>query len=247
MQKLSVILLSKNRQHIIADCLSSLKFADEVIVVDDYSEDNTVNVCKKFGCRVFQNKFRDFEQQTNFALSKARNEWVFWLDADQIVSRDLEAGIKSALKDNLGFDAFEVKGQTIFLGKLTKFGGETCYLTRLFKKSKTRFEGKIHEHALVCGKVGKVGGVLLHYQYRDISELFEKVNTYSSIEAKLLLEKGERFNLLPLLLAPIASFGYRYFLLLGFLDGYRGLVLAVGAFLYKFLMYAKLLDPNLKC
>lgn len=181
--KLSVVIIAKNTEDLIKDCIESVQFADEVIVVDDNSTDNTAEVAKKLGARVIKESAKSFAEKRNVGLRNAKGEWIFYIDTDERVSEKLQANIQAVVKEN-NYSAYKIQRQNFYLGnhpwpKIEK-------LERLFLKSKLKgWYGELHESPEVNGKVGVLDGYLLHYTHRDLSSMLSKTIEWSDREAKL--------------------------------------------------------------
>ncbi len=241
MQKISACIVAKNEAHCIAECLESVKWADEIVLVDQQSSDATTAISKRFGAKIFRCRKTGFvEPAREFAVGKASNQWVLVLDADESLSKELQNEIKEMLERESSFDGFLLPFQTIFLGKTLNHSGETFFQARLFKSSKAVFPTELHQPIQVNGKLSQLNGKVFHEPYRDLEELREKTVLYSSIEARQDFSKGKSFSLLKLLFSPFASFAHKFFFRMGFLDGRRGLTLAFFAAKYKFLKQKKL-------
>lgn len=187
MNKISVLILTKNEEKDISNCIESARqLAEEIIVVDSESSDKTVEIAQKAGALVFVNPFSDFASQRNFAMTKASYNWILYLDADERVTPELAKGIKylvsSRKKNNLV--AYKIARKNFYLGdhewpKIEK-------LERLFKKDKLKeWYGKVHESPKIEGKVGDLDGFLLHYTHRDLSSMLKKTLEWSKVEAEL--------------------------------------------------------------
>ena len=191
MNKITAIVIAKNEEDMIADCLDSLLFCNEVIVVDGGSTDRTVEIAKRMGAEVFVYQTDDFSEMRNFGLSKATGEWVFYVDADERATRELAHYIKYQISNIKYQDivAFRVKRKNFYLGNC-----EWPYLEkieRLFRKNKLKgWQGKLHESPIIEGKIGELNGFLLHYTHRDLSSMLKKTIEWSKIEAELRFEAG---------------------------------------------------------
>lgn len=192
MNKISVLILTKNEEENIFDCLESVRqIAEEIIVIDAESSDRTVEIAQKAGARIFLNPFKDFASQRNFALTKASHKWVLYLDADERVTPDLANSIKytvSSRKEN-NFAAYKIARKNFYLGnhewpKIEK-------LERLFKKDKLKgWYGELHESPTINGQIGELDGYLYHYTHRDLSSMLKKTIEWSKVEAELRFKTG---------------------------------------------------------
>lgn len=245
MQGVSIVILAKNEENNILDCLESVKEAGEIIVVDDYSEDRTLEIARKFGdkVKIFQHKLNgDFSAQRNFGLSKATCEWVLFVDADERVTEALASEI-SNLKSQIPNDTngFYTKRRDAVWGRELKFG-ETgnIKLLRLGRKDSGKWKGKVHEVWNVSGKIGDLNNELIHYPHQTVREFLGEISLYSTIRANELYEKGVSVSAFHIVLYPKLKFLLNYFIKLGFMDGLSGLVLALMMSFQSFLVRGKL-------
>ncbi|MDP2939658.1 MAG: glycosyltransferase family 2 protein [Candidatus Omnitrophota bacterium] len=249
MDKLSVIIITRNEESNIRDCLGSVKWAGEIVLVDQSSADKTVEIAKEFTDKIYITENKDFcEPDRMFAISKASNEWILALDADERVSDELKQEIVSLLEQKDKLDAYYIRRRTYFLGKWIKGCGWYANVLRLFKKGKVSFSGRIHEPGCPLGSVGYLRGHIMHYSYGSLNEYFEKFNRYTSVVAKEEYEKGIRINrgnfLLLFFIKPMYFFVRKYFLQRGFMEGWRGFFISFSASLGLFMTYAKLWEKQ---
>lgn len=240
---ISVVVLTRNEEKDIEDCLKSLDWVDEIVVVDDYSTDKTLKIAKNYQAKIFSLKLQeDFSKQRNFGLEKATNEWVLFVDADERVSQELAAEIKNAVK-NENIEGFYLKRKDYFLGRWLKFGETSnVKLLRLAKKGTGRWRRRVHEIWEVKGRTEELNKPLWHYSHPDLSEFLDKINRNTSIDAKFYFEQGKKFSLLELIFFPVIKFLKNYFFYLGFLDGMAGLIIAGVMSFNSFLIRAKLME-----
>lgn len=242
--KLSAIILTKNAENTIIDCLDSVSFADEIIVIDDESEDRTRDVLasyKRKPTRYFKHALEnDFGAQRNFALEKAQGEWVVFIDDDERVTSKLAANIQKVI-DIDEFDAYKLKRVDSLWGKKLLYG-ETgdMWLVRLAKRNQGTWYGKVHETWNIKGAVGKLDGQLIHYPHSSISGFLSKINTYSTLRAEELYEKKTQVSWIGIIAYPKAKFFFNYILKQGFKDGTPGLVHAIMMSMHSFLVRGKL-------
>ncbi len=188
MKTISAIVVAKNEEKMIRECLASLSFCDEIIVIDNGSEDATLEISKKMDAKIFEYKSadKDFSDLRNFGASKTTTDWILYVDADERVSLRLKEEIKSKILKDSSFDAYKVKRKNFYLGNY-----EWPYiekLERLFKKDRLKsWQGKLHESPIVEGKVGELEGFLLHYTHRDLASMVNKTIEWSKTEAQLRL------------------------------------------------------------
>ncbi len=253
MNNFSVVLLTKNEEVNILDCLSTLEGVDDVIIIDDYSQDRTAELVQSLNdkrIRFFKNSLNsNFSAQRNFGLSKAKNEWVLFIDADERASRELINEVTRVINnENLSFmSGYQIKRIDRMWGHVLKHG-ETgnIYLLRLAKKSEGEWVGKVHERWEIKGRVGKLKNSLAHYPHPTIKEFLKEIDYYSTIRAEELHKRGTRSNALLVIAYPKAKFIYNYFIKLGFLDGIPGLVFAFIMSLHSFFVRGKLYLLNNK-
>lgn len=242
MQRLSVIVITRNEERDLPECLASVAFADEVIVVDSQSTDRTCELARHAGARVIVRPWPGHAAQKAFALAQATGDWVLSLDADERCSPELRDAIPRAIAQD-GVDGYDVLFRTWAFGRRARFGGRYGERhIRLFRRAKASFpERAIHESAVVEGGVARLDAPILHHTYVSLEEFVEKVNRYSSLAASERFARGKRFSALSLLRWPWGFFK-RYVLWLGLLDGVDGFLYAAISGLYDVLKVAKLRD-----
>jgi len=239
---LSVIIITKNVAATIKQCLDSVAFANEIIILDSGSTDNTVDICRQYTDKVYVTDWPGFGVQKNRALDKVSHEWVLSIDADEYLSPELKNSIQQVVDNKSDCAAYSMLRRTSLCGKYIKHGDwGNDYCVRLFKANKARFtDVAIHEYLKVEGKVGKVAGLLMHDSYPDIHSLVDRMNRYTTLNAEILREKGKSSNIVKALLRAIWRFIRAYFIRLGFLDGKEGFLVAVITAESAFYRYAKL-------
>jgi len=251
--KLSVVIIARNEEKIIAWCLDAVSWAHEVIVVDSGSYDNTVKICRKYNAKVFYKKWQGYSAQKNFALSKAKGNWILSIDADEIVSGELRDEIKKVLENDTGeYDGYEMKFKNYFYGRFLRFGGMyPDYHLRLFRKGKGNFnKTEIHEGVWLKGKKARLNGAIIHFTSRKISDHIENINKYTELEAKQNIMVSKIPTGYSIFLKPFYNFIKNYFFKFGFLDGFHGLVFHVVSSMYVFIKEIKtaekmgMLDSN---
>jgi glycosyltransferase involved in cell wall biosynthesis len=241
--KVSAVIITLNEETILAKTLSKLWWCDEIIVVDSGSTDRTIEVCQQYGCTVFFRSFNGFGEQKNFGVSKAKNNWILCIDADEILSEELIDEIRAEFnKPEVPYSAFTVPRNLVFMNKAFRYGKESdSSLIRLFNKSNGSWDGAVvHEKVLVEGSVKKLKSKILHYSYNNYSQFLYKINLYSSLGSKKLLVKGShKGKALVILAIPFNFFKY-YLIDRNFLNGYRGFVWALFNTFYHFVKHLKL-------
>ena len=240
---ISVIIITKNEAHHIASCLNSVAWADEIIILDSGSTDETVTICKKYTPHVYLTDWPGFGPQKQRALEKATGEWIFSIDADEVVSQQLEDEIKHAVK-SAEFDGYQVPRLSNFCGKAMHHSGWwPDYTVRLFRKKSGKFSlVPVHEKVHVEGVIGKLKNPLLHDTYETLEEAISKMNQYSSLSAKMLFDEEKKSSLGKALVKTAWSFIRTYFVKAGFLDGKHGLMLAILNSEGTYYKYIKLLE-----
>lgn len=250
MEKLSVTIITYNEEKNIRDCLNSVKWADEIVVVDSFSTDKTIEICREYTDRVYQNKWPGFVEQKNFALTKASHSWVLSIDADERISDELREEIKGLLSNSLKYDGYYIPRKTFYVKKwILHCGWYPDYKIRLFKKDKGRWEGTegtaIHESVKVDGKTAYLKGDILHYSFLSISSHLKTINSFTSISAMENFKKGKKAGILSILFRPPFNFFKMYILKRGFLDGLPGLIVSVLSSCHVFIKYAKMWELGL--
>jgi len=241
--KLSVTIITYNEEDRIGDCIKSVAWADEVVVVDSGSEDRTQEIARSLGARVVEHPFQGHVQQKNFAIEQAKNEWILSLDADERASEKLRAEIEEILsQEEINYDGFYIPRKVYYLGRWILHGGwYPDYKIRLFRKGKGKWGGRNpHDSVRVEGKCGRLRGEIYHYTYRDIAHNMRTINSFSTIGAEELFREGKQATLFSLLIRPPWTFIRKYFIQRGFLDGMAGFIIAVISAYYVFCKYAKL-------
>lgn len=238
---MDVVIITLNEERNIVACVSSASLAHRVIVVDSGSSDRTAELARGAGAEVVVHPFKDFADQRNFALSVATTEWVLQLDADERMTPELWSELTAAV-DRGGFAGFRIPTQNYFVGKPLRHGGwYPQYHLRLQMRTRTRWTREVHEFAVVDGAVGVLRAPMLHFGHVDLTSVMNKVNKYTSVDARQL---GDARALLCLraLVEPPAYFLFKFVVQLGFLDGWRGLAAAAILSFYRCAVYLKALE-----
>ena len=227
---LSVILITKNEEANLKDCLESVSFADEIIVVDSQSSDKTQEIARSFGAKLeITSDWPGFGLQKNRALSLATKDWVLSIDADERVTPELKQEILATMASPKAADCYAIPRSSWYCGRFMKHSGwYPDYVDRLFKRGTARFsEHLVHEHLLPEGSKGKLKHHFLHYSFRDFSQVLRKVDTYSSALAEQSFKQGKRSSVCKAFWHAVWAFIRTYIFRLGFLDGPQGLALAI--------------------
>ena len=246
---LSAVLITRNAAGQLAECLASASFCDEIVIVDSGSEDATVEIAERHGARVIPSAWRGFGPQKQFAVEQAKHDWVLCIDADERVSDRLRESIIAVLPaparcvPSGTFQAWRFARCNKFMGRYLKHGeGYPDWSLRLFDRRVARWsDDAVHEKVIAGGETGTLQGDLLHDSAESLESYFAKQNRYSSLAADAALARGERANVLRLLLSPLLRFIKFYFFRLGLLDGLPGLVHILVGCGASFAKYAKML------
>jgi glycosyltransferase involved in cell wall biosynthesis len=245
MSTLSVIIITKNEETHIRRCLESVKWADEIIVLDSGSTDQTMSICREYTQQVFATDWPGFGVQKNRALEKASKDWVLSVDADEVLSSELATEIKNLLKTASSGSAYRIQRISCYCGRWIRYGEwRNDWVLRLFKKNVARFDDvRIHESVQLVKAfpIGQLKNTLQHYAYQDLSQVLHKINAYSSETAQLRFEKGYRARMSTVLVRTGWNFFKGYILKRGFLDGREGFLLAISNALGVFYRYTKLI------
>jgi len=239
---LSAIVLTKNEERNIVDCLQTLSWADEVLVLDSGSEDGTVALAQEMGARVERSPFDNFPRQRNAALELAQGEWVFFVDADERVSEELAGEVQKAIAQEEAV-GFWVPRHNYIFGRLIRHAGwYPDYQLRLFRRHKGRYDEsrEVHELVILDGPQGYLENPLIHYNYEGIGQFIERQSRYTEIEAAYLFRGGARAKVRNFVLQPCREFRRRYITLKGYKDGEHGLLLSLLMAYYEGVKYLKL-------
>lgn len=245
---ISCIVIAKNEEKMIEGCLTTLRFCDEIVVIDNNSTDNTVKIAQKYTDKIFENKTAGFSGLRNFGKEKATHDWILYVDADERVEENLKKEIIDAEK-NSGIYAYAVPRKNIMFGKWVRHGGwYPDYQVRLFQKDKLiEWHGELHERPKVNGETGYLKNDIVHYTHRSISETLEKKLEWSSIEAGERLKANHPKITWPRILKVMTSeFINRYIIKSGWRDGTVGLITALDEAFSLFVIYTRLWEMQNK-
>ena len=237
----SAVIITRNATKQLAECLQSVAFADEIVVVDSGSSDDTVALAQDLGGRVMHQDWLGYGPQKQFAIEQARHDWVLCLDADERVSAALQGTIEAALTAPQA-NGYLMPRCNRFLGRWLRHGeGYPDWSLRLFRRSQGRWsDDVVHEKVVVQGKVGRLQGDLLHESAEDLQQYLAKQENYTTLQAEIMQQRGKHVGLLQMWFSPLFRFVKFYVLRLGFLDGWAGLMhIAIGC-QNSFRKYAKL-------
>ena len=246
---LSAIVVCFNEEANIGDCLESLKWCDEIVVVDSFSTDRTPEICRRYTVNFMQREWRGYRDQKEFAHSQATCDWVLLVDSDERVTASLRLEIEQALAAvEPECSAFAIARLVHYLGRWWRRGGwYPDYDVRLFRRDCATWGGtEPHEKILVDGRITRLAEPLEHYSYRDMDDHLQRINRFTSISSAELFKRGHRWSLYEALCHPAGRFFRSYFLKRGFVEGFAGFYVALTAAVYVFLKYAKLWELELK-
>jgi glycosyltransferase involved in cell wall biosynthesis len=245
----SAIIVCYNEEENIGRCLKSLQWCDEIVVVDSFSTDRTVEICRQFTDIVIQREWAGYRDQKAFAHSRATKEWVLMIDSDEEVTPELQNEIREQLaRTGAHYSGFLLPRLVFYLNRWWRRGGwYPDYDVRLFRRDRATWGGTDpHEKIIVDGAVRRLRNPLHHFSYRNIDDHIQRINRYTSISARELQKQGQRWRLSDALFRPVFRFLRFYFLKRGFMEGFAGFYVAVSAAVYVFLKYAKLWEIELE-
>jgi len=226
---LSALIITYNEVNHIHDVINNISFADEIIVVDSFSTDETYEALKKLQhVNVIQRDFKNFADQRNFAITKASSDWILFIDADERLTPELQNSIQHATKKQSDIVAYKIKRHFMFNQKMMKFSGlQTDVIFRLFKNGSAKYHEDriVHEQLDIKGKIDVLDGFMLHYSFSDYKSYKKKTEHYGKLKAQELFNKGIRPNWFHFFIKPAYKFLTNYLLRLGFLDGFEGYII----------------------
>jgi glycosyltransferase involved in cell wall biosynthesis len=242
---LSITILAQDEEEMLPDCLSSVSFADDIVVVDSGSTDRTVEIAEAMGAKVFFRKWDGEGKQRSFALDKCRYDWVLVLDADERLPEETRALVPEYIGSEKA-DAYSFPRKNFLNGKWIKRAGWwPDREVRLFRKSKARYDDTIiHKTLRITGNVESSPSPIVHYPVRNLSQVIAKINRYSSLGAEELLKKGRRSSAITPVIKGMAAFIKLYVIKLGVLDGYEGFVISFCHGVNTCFKYLKLREAN---
>ena len=242
-EKISAIILSYNNEKEISRCIDSLSWADEVVVIDSFSEDKTAQISKEKGAKVFQYPFSTFGRLRNLGLKHASNPWVFSLDTDEVATPKVIDEVKALSQNPRGKDIYFVPRLNTVFGKKLRYGGwfPDYRQPQFFKKTALSYNESddVHEGFTLGGEVGYLKNHIHQFPFDDLNHFLRKMDRYSSLMAKRMLKEGKKFSFIQLIVRPAFAFFKRYILRGGFRDGFHGFLMARLYSCYTFEKYAK--------
>lgn len=246
--RLSVIIITKDEQDNIKDCLESVKWADEIIVVDSGSTDQTEAICREYTDKFYVRDWPGFGVQKQRALELATYDWVLSIDADERVTPELQKEIESIINVDPIRSGYQIPRLSYYLGKGIRHAGwYPDYILRLVQRSRAHFsEDIVHERLVVDGGVDRLSSHFMHFPHKDIAHHFQKINQYSSLSAEKMFKEGRSTNWIAIFAKPVFGFFRAYVLRKGFLDGWHGLAVSVSTSMLIYLKYIKLKERQRK-
>lgn len=245
---LTVAIIAHNEQdRLPATLLKIADIASEIAIINSESTDNTVAIAEAFGAKVKCRRFTNYVEQKNALLDMCTQDWILFLDADEVLNDELKAAVVKSIQDNCS-EGFEMNRLTFYLGRLLKHAWQPNYRLRLVRRdSNPRWVGDIVHESLVCdASTSRLPGYIVHYSYRDVNDHFQRTVRYAKMSAQSYILRNKKPSVMKILFSPVFSFIKLYFIKLGFLDGLPGLIAAWSAFIYTFLKYVYLWEASLK-
>lgn len=255
----SAFIIAFNEEDHIAGCIKSLSFCDEVIVIDSFSTDRTVEIAREAGARVVQHKWGGYRAQKEYGLSLVTHEWVINLDADERISNELRQTILSVLEEkatNLKTTpnakdecvGYHLNRVVYYLGRWWRTGGwYPEYRLRFFRRDAVRWGGvDPHEKPITSGRTERLAGEIEHYTYKDMHDQFRRLDNFSSIAAREEFARGKRSGILRITVNPLLRFAKFYWFKRGYREGFPGLLVALNEAVYTYMKYAKLWDEEFR-
>lgn len=244
-EKLSVVIIARNEEDNIRRCLESVKWADEIVVVDQFSTDRTVEICTEYTDHIFQREMTEgFGPQKQFGVDQASHSWILSIDADEWLSDELKQSIHDVFDQGPEYDGYEFMVLTSYLGYWIRHCGWYVPHLRVFDRRSGRFnDSPVHEMVIVDGRVGRVEGDLLHQSYRDMHRHISKLNLYTDYDAQIVDAKGivlkPRNYLWYFALKPMLSFLRKFFIMKGYQDGVHGFIISLFTAIAVMVMHVK--------
>ncbi|GJQ57786.1 MAG: glycosyltransferase family 2 protein [Candidatus Scalindua sp. AMX11] len=244
----SACVMTFNNGEQIEDCLKSVTWADETVVVDSFSTDQTIEICRKYTDRVYQRRWPGFKDQSNYTMSLAQYRWILFIDADERITPELFHEIQSHINDvSSHYRGFYLPRKTFYLGKWINHGDwYPAYDLRLYQKDKGCWVKEPHAKIKLDGKAKYLKNDMLHFSYKNLSAQLSTIDKYTDMSANEMEKRGTSFVTLQLISRPLFRFIKGYLLKRGFMDGVPGFVAAITTSFYVFMKYAKLRELRIK-
>ncbi len=249
-ETISAVVIARNSEKVIVNCIKSLAWTDEIIVIDNGSKDNTIDICKKLGCSVYQYNKGHYPDWRNVGMQKARGRFLLYLDTDEVIDEKLKEEIKRNIFNwPAGIACFAIPRKNIVFGKWLKHGGwYPDYVIRLFdKKRLIKWVNDLHEQPKYQGELKYLKNSIFHYKEKTLGEMVIKTNKWSEVEAKLMFDSNHpRMTVGRFASAIFREFWYRFVKKLAFLDGGEGIIMGTYQIYSRFISYAKLWEMQIK-
>jgi glycosyltransferase involved in cell wall biosynthesis len=243
MQKLSVAMICYNEEAILDKSLAAVQWADEIVIVDSFSSDRTLEIAGRYTDKVIQHAWQGYGRQKNLALEQVSCPWVLSLDADEVVSPELAGEIRELLAGNPERAGYRIPRMTCYLGRTLRHAWYPDHKLRLFQRGRVRWgEEQVHESVYLDGPSGTLTEPLIHHSFASLEDHLQTLQRYTSLGADDLARAGRSFSLVRLLGSPLVLFVKQYVLKRGFLDGIPGLIASVLSGFHEFVKYAKLYE-----
>jgi glycosyltransferase involved in cell wall biosynthesis len=243
MEKLSVCITTFNNERTLAACLESVKWADEIVVLDSYSTDRTLEIARAYRSRVSQHSFMGYGKQKQMAIDAAANRWVLLLDADEALSPPLQEQVRAVMRDGPQADGYELPRQEQLFWRMISPATRMNYFLRLFDKGKARMSDMpVHAAPKLQGTVGRLQGFFYHFGETDVHTKVDKINGYSTGLVADKVAKGKAPNPWIMVFYPPLFFMRTFIFKRNFLNGWAGFITSVAGAFYVFLKYAKLYE-----
>lgn len=228
MQKVSAIIPTYNEEACIEAAIKSVLWADEIIIVDSFSTDKTLEIARKYPVRILEHEYINSAAQKNWTIPQASHEWIFLLDADEVATPGLVKSVQNILSKGTDTVAFWIPRINFYMGRKVRFSGwQGDAVIRLFKRDECKYEDKhVHAEIETHGKIGRLKQKIEHHAYKDFSRILKKIDTYSSWKAHDRLRKTKKVTMFHLCVKPAFKFFKHYILKLGFLDGRVGFIIS---------------------
>ena len=228
MKRITAIIPTLNEQHNIVDAIKSVDFADEIMVVDSFSTDKTIELATPLADTILQREYENSASQKNWSIPQAKYQWILLLDADERVKEELKKEVLSVLESKTNYDGFWIKRENYFMGKRVYFSGwRGDRVIRLFKRDECKYEKKhVHAEIVSKGKIGILKNKLTHNTFKNKEDYLKKLERYAKWQAKDYDKKTGSITIFHTLIKPIFRFIKHYFIQLGILDGYVGFIIS---------------------
>ena len=241
MEKVSVTIITKNEEKNIARCLESVRWADEIVIVDTFSTDRTVEICRRFTDKVFEENWLGYGPQKNLCAERASNRWVLNVDADEVISTECAEAIQKLLSSKPEFPLYRFPRKNFIADRWVRHAGwYPDLISRLYDRDRVSFsDSMVHERLIPDDNGGVINHPILHYSFAGMEDYIQRQNRYSSLYAEEKKRLGWRAHWTHLYLRPVWMFLKTYFIRQGFREGFLGIFLSLSMAFYTYLKYAK--------